>query len=68
MGQYYRSINVDQKQQLNPFDYGDSVKLMEWVYDQTDTVTAFINLLGNEWKSDRVYVIGDYANGATCSA
>ena len=61
MGQYYKIINVDKKQTIYPFDYGNGLKLMEWSYDRNDIVLVLLNQLGNEWKGDRVYVVGDYA-------
>lgn len=62
MGQCYHIINVDKRQQLLPSDYDNGLKLMEWSYDKNHMVLALMNLLCGEWKGDRVYVIGDYAN------
>lgn len=62
MGQYYRIINVDKKQAIHPFDFGNSQKLTEWSYDLNKMVLTLMNLLGGEWKGDRVYVVGDYAD------
>lgn len=62
MGQYYHIFNLDKRQQLLPFDYDNGLKLMEWSYNKNCLVLALMNLLTDEWKGDRVYVIGDYAD------
>lgn len=61
MGQYYKIVNVDRKVYLSPHQLGCGAKLMEWSYWKCDMVLALMNLLANEWKGDRVFVIGDYA-------
>lgn len=62
MGQYYRVVNVDKKLYFTPWEVGgNGAKLMEWSYHRNEMVLALMNLLANEWKGDRVYVIGDYA-------
>lgn len=62
MGQYYKIINIDTRQKLEPFDYDNGMKLTEWSYDRNLMVLAMMNLLREEWKGDRVYVVGDYAD------
>lgn len=62
MGQYYHIFNFDKKQQIYPFDYENGLKLMEWAYNRNYVVLTLTNLLTHEWKGDRVYVIGDYAD------
>lgn len=62
MGQYYKIINMDKRQQLYPFDFDNGLKLMEWAYDKNTMVLALMNLMADEWKGDRVYVVGDYAD------
>lgn len=62
MGQYYHVINVDKKEQMLPFDYDNGLKIMEFCYNQNPMVLALMDLMANEWKGDRVYVIGDYAD------
>ena len=37
-------------------------KLMEWSYNRNPTVLKLEELINGEWKGDRVYVIGDYAD------
>ena len=62
MGQYYVIANVDKRQQMLPFDYDNGMKLLEWSYERNRMVMALMNLLSGEWKGDRVYVVGDYAD------
>ena len=62
MGQYYVIANIDRQEYLYPFDYDDGLKLMEWSYNNRPIVHALLNLLFDEWKGDRVYVVGDYAD------
>ena len=59
MGQYYKIVNVDKRELLDPY-FG--CKLMEWSYQGNHTINALINLLQDRWKGDRVYVVGDYAD------
>lgn len=61
MGQYYMIVNVDKKLYISPWDMDNGSKLMEWSYSRNAMVLALMNLLANEWKGDRVYVVGDYA-------
>lgn len=62
MGQYYVAVNIDKRQVLDPHDYDNGAKLMEWSYIGNRFVTALQNLITDEWKGDRVYVVGDYAD------
>ena len=62
MGQYYKIVNVDKKQIMVPWDYDCGAKLMEWSYSGCRFVLTLLNLLKKEWKGDRVYVVGDYAD------
>lgn len=62
MGQYYKVVNVDKQLYFTPREVGENgAKLMEWSYNGNEMVLALMNLLANEWKGDRVYVVGDYA-------
>ena len=58
MGQYYKVINFDKKQYLDPSSFR---KLMEWSYNANDLVLNLEKKLATEWKGDRVFVVGDYA-------
>lgn len=59
MGQYYLVANVDKREYMQSNGF---VKLMEWSYNRNPVVLALEELIVNEWKGDRVYVIGDYAD------
>ncbi len=58
MGQYYKVVNIDKKEYMRS-DGG--VKLMEWSYNLNSLILNLIDKMANEWKGDRVYVVGDYA-------
>ena len=60
MGQYYRVINIDKKEQMTPHQYDQGAKLMEHSYLGNSFVGAVTSLLKKEWKGDRVVWIGDY--------
>lgn len=58
MGQYYKVVNVDKKEYM----YSDGgIKLMEWSYNRNPLTLNLMKKLANEWKGDRVFVVGDYA-------
>lgn len=58
MGQYYKVVNIDKKQYM----YSDGgIKLMEWSYNRNPLVLNLMKKLANEWKGDRVFIVGDYA-------
>lgn len=61
MGQYHRIINLDKHEVIYSFDFGNGQKLMEWSYCKNVMCIAMLNLMAGEWKGDRVYVVGDYA-------
>lgn len=58
MGQYYIVANIDKKEYMRS---NGGVKLMEWSYNRNDLILNLMNKLANEWKGDRVYIVGDYA-------
>lgn len=66
MGQYYRILNLDKKEYLSSYDYDCGAKMMESAYIATNLKTngymaALSYLIDNQWKGDRVIMIGDYA-------
>lgn len=61
MGQYYKVLNVDKKVMLEPWSFDCGARLMEWSYWKCDMLLAMMNLMANEWKGDRIFVVGDYA-------
>lgn len=58
MGQYYMVVNIDKKEYMKA-DGG--VKLMEWSYNRNPLILNLLKKLANEWKGNRVFVVGDYA-------
>ena len=61
MGQYYKLINIDKKEYIDPGDFGQGLKLMEHSYTDNEYTNALLYLLKDRWKGDRVYEVGDYA-------
>ena len=47
MGQYYKVVNLDKKEWLNPHQLGDGLKLMEFGQSTNGTMTALAILLAN---------------------
>ena len=58
MGQYYKVVNIDKKEYMESVG---GLKLMEWSYNRNPLVLNLMRKLANEWKGDRVFVVGDYA-------
>ena len=59
MGQYYKFMNIDKKQNCQRNWHG--IKLMEHSYVGNHYCDDILRLLSNEWKGDRVIHAGDYA-------
>ena len=68
MGQYYKAVNIDNREYLEADSFGGGVKLMESCYVGNRFVNALTGLLSGHWHGDRVMYIGDYAwdDGALC--
>lgn len=62
MGQYYKLINIDKREFVEPWPLDCGAKLMEWSYCRAGMACALMNLIADKWKGDRVYVVGDYAD------
>ena len=62
MGQYYRFVNIDKWEYISPRDFDIGTRLMEWSYKNNEFVKAMCSLMQNQWKGDRVYIVGDYAS------
>lgn len=67
MGQYYLGVNVDKKEFISPHKYDCGAKLLEFGYIDSKLTgnkftSALHSLVENEWKGDRVYIVGDYAD------
>jgi hypothetical protein len=62
MGQYHTIINLTKQQKLDPYDLGDGVKLMEFGQSGFGACFGLGLLLANDWKGDRIAIVGDYGN------
>lgn len=62
MGQYYKLVNFDKREFVEPWPLDCGAKLMEWSYCRAGMACALMNLIAGSWKGDRVYVVGDYAD------
>ena len=62
MGQYYKPINLDDKQWLSTYDYDDAEKLMEhsWIGNIFVGVIMQLMLPGGQWFKKRIVWAGDY--------
>ena len=76
MGQYFKVMNLDKKEELHPHCFGDGLKLLEFGTSGLGTMAGLALLLRQStdlsgdirsndellgsWASDRIAVIGDY--------
>lgn len=62
MGQYYKSINLDDKQFMSAHSYGSGIKLTEHSWIGNNYVGAVMNLMvkGGDWFRKRIVWAGDY--------
>lgn len=62
MGQYYKPINLDDKQWLYTHDYDNGLKLMEHSWIGNIFVGAIMQLMlpGGQWFKKRIVWAGDY--------
>lgn len=59
VGQYYVVANFDKKEFMSS-NFG--LKLTEWSYNRNLLVVSMQEKMATDWKGDRVYVVGDYAD------
>lgn len=72
MGEYYFIVNLDKRQYLNSFKFGDGLKLMQVARGRVMTALTLLlvdgensggeNSLIGHWAGDRIVVAGDYAD------
>ena len=62
MGQYYKCVNLTKKEVIEPHDYNNGLKLMEFSWEGNEVVKVLEYMLATDWKGDEVYVCGDYAD------
>lgn len=60
MGQYHKIVNLTKRQFISPRDFNEGVKLMEFGNGSAGTLFALSRLLLNDWKGDRIAIVGDY--------
>lgn len=68
MGQYFRIVNIDRSEYLDPAGFGDGAKLAQFAWGSGRTMTALALLLSSpkkddevvgRWAGDRVVLLGD---------
>lgn len=62
MGQYYSIANMDKKEYLYTHDYDCGLKLMEFSYKENKVIEQMLKLMNTDWKGDKVFIVGDYAD------
>lgn len=62
MGQYYKLINLTKQEYLIPHN---GVKLMEFSYCNSLTISQFNHLLATHWYGDEVICAGDYTESTS---
>lgn len=68
MGQYHKVVNLDKQEYLNPHDFGDGLKLMEFGCSAQGTLSALAGLLAMDaqqvgpWAGCRLTITGDYGD------
>lgn len=68
MGQYHKVANLDKQQYLNPHQFGDGLKLMEFGCSSQGTLSALASMLivdrqqVSPWAGDRLTITGDYGD------
>lgn len=75
MGQYYRLVNIDRKEYIDPWEIGGIAKLWEWCVNPQCGVIPFLLRKSTEtgggdirkeyefagkWAGDRIVLVGDY--------
>lgn len=75
MGQYFRAVNLDKKEFVDPWAIGGVAKLIEWCANNQAGIFPFLLRQSNEggggdiqkeyatagrWAGDRITLVGDY--------
>jgi len=75
MGQYFRLINLDKREYVDPWDVGGAAKLWEWCANNQCRAIPFLlrqsseggggdvrrdYALASRWAGDRIALVGDY--------
>lgn len=68
MGQYHKVVNLDKQEYLNPHQFGDGLKLMEFGSSAQGTLSALAGMIAFDaqqqgpWAGCRLTVTGDYGD------
>lgn len=60
MGQYHKVVNLSKREYITPYEFGHGAKLMEFGQSGVGFLFALSQLLLNDWKGDRIAIVGDY--------
>ena len=60
MATYYDWVNIDKKEYICPNDFGIRNKMHESDYENNPLLGALYSLLANEWKDDKIILLGDF--------
>ena len=59
MGEYYKWVNIDKKEYINPHDFDKGAKLSETSNVDSPVLLALAELMQERWKDDRIIFLGD---------
>ena len=59
MGEYFVIANLDKHERFCPNTFGEGLKLREFAPGRGGTAMVLTLLLADQWKGDRVAVVGD---------
>ncbi|MBQ7502140.1 hypothetical protein IJT93_05415 [bacterium] len=62
MGEYFRWINIDKKEYIEPYSFDCGGKITESSHLGNAFLCALRELLFGEWSGDRIMFLGDYYN------
>lgn len=59
MGEYYKWVNVDKKEYLDPIDFDIGCKAWQSIDKGNPVLMAVHQLLNSDWKNDKIFFMGD---------
>lgn len=62
MGVYYKWVNIDKHEYLDPADFEEGAKLHQILFAYNSLTGALYNLLSSDWQNDTVLFLGDETN------
>lgn len=60
MGEYYKWVNIDKKEYIDPFSFDYGGKILNSSGCGNHCLRALYELLSEEWQGDRILFLGDY--------